>query len=104
LLFPHGQSGSTGDAGNIAPGLKGTITDGSMFKSGQEVATELEEVVDLAVAGKEPLGMPRRLEALHLPFSPPCRLVRDLGPVVEVPALAMLDPGQDLPLWLRRSS
>jgi hypothetical protein len=46
-----------------------------MFGCGQEVATELEEVVDLAVAGKEPLGMPRRLEALHLPFSSSRRLV-----------------------------
>ena len=41
--------------------------------------------------------MPRRLEPLHLPFSPPRRLVRDLGPVVEVAAVPMLDPGQDLP-------
>ena len=63
-----------------------------------EVTTELEQVVDLAVAGEEPLGVPRRLEALHLPFSSSGRLVRDLGPVVEVAALPMLDPGQDLPL------
>src|SRR6476659_1039346 len=62
------------------------------------MATELEEVVDLTVAGEEPLGLPRRLEALHLPLSPPCRLVRDLGPVVQVPALPVLDPGRDLPL------
>ena len=69
-----------------------------MFTGGQEMATELEEVVDLTVAGEEPLGLPRQLEALHLPLSPPCRLVRDLGPVVQVPALPVLDPGQDLPL------
>ena len=61
------HSGSTGDAGNFAPSLKGTITGGAIVGSGQEVATELEEVVDLAVAGKEPLGVPCRLEALHLP-------------------------------------
>ena len=52
------HSGSTDDAGNIAPSLKGTITGGSMFGSGQEMATELDEVVDLAVIGKEPLGVP----------------------------------------------
>jgi hypothetical protein len=86
------------DAGNIAPRLKGTVAGGSVIVGGQEVATELEEVVDLAVAGEEPLGVPRRLEALHLPFSSPRRLVRDLGPVVEIAALAMLDPWQDLPL------
>ena len=82
-----GRSGSTGDAGDIAPGLKGTVTGSTVIVGGQEVATELEEVVDLAVAGKEPLGMPRRLEALHLPFSSPCRLVRDFGLIVEVAAL-----------------
>ena len=98
LLMPHGQSGSPSDAGDITPGLKGTITGGSMFGSGQEVTTELEEVVDLAVAGEEPLGVPCRLEALHLPFSSSRRLVRDLGPVVQVTALAVLDPRQDLPL------
>ena len=38
-----------------------------MFGSAQEVATELEEVGDLAVAGEESLGVPCRLEALHLP-------------------------------------
>ena len=69
-----------------------------MVDGGQEVATEVEEVVELAVAGEEPLGMPRRLEPLHLPFASPRRLVRDLGPIVEVTALPMFDPGQDLPL------
>jgi len=46
-----------------------------MFTGGQEMATELEEVVDLTVAGEESLGLPRRLEALHLPFSSSGRLV-----------------------------
>ena len=54
-------------------------------------------VVDLTMAGEEPLGMPRRLEALHLSFSSPRRLVRHLRPIVEIAALPMLDPGQDLP-------
>ena len=69
-----------------------------MVDGGQEVAAELEEVVDLAMAGEEPLGVARRLEPLHLPFSSPRRLVRNLGPVVQIAALPMLDPGQDLPL------
>jgi transposase len=50
LLMPHGRSGSPSDPSDITPGLKGTITGGSMFGSGQEVSTELEVVVDLAVA------------------------------------------------------
>jgi hypothetical protein len=33
-----------------------------------------------------------------MPFSPSCRLVRDLGPVVEVVALPMLDARQDFTL------
>ena len=40
-----------GDAGEITPGLEGAVTGGAMVGCGQEVATELEEVVDLAVAG-----------------------------------------------------
>ena len=54
-------SADEGCTGDIAPGLKGAVTAGSMFGSGQEVATKLEEVVDLAVAGEEPLGVARRL-------------------------------------------
>src|SRR3954452_7182672 len=97
-LMWQGRLRSTGDAGNIAPSLEGTVTGGTVIVGGQEVATELEEVVDLAVAGEEPLGVARRLEPLHLPFSPPRRLVRALRPVVQVAALAVLDTGQDLPL------
>jgi hypothetical protein len=47
-----------------------------MLVGGQAVATELEMIVDLVVAGEKLLGVPRRLEPLHLPFSPSCRLVR----------------------------
>ena len=93
-----GRSGSTGDAGDIVPGLEGTVTGGAMVDGGQAMAAKLEQVVDPAVAGEEPLGMARRLEPLHLSFSSSCRLMRDLGPVVQVAALPVLDPGQDLPL------
>ena len=86
------------DAGDVAPNLEGTVTGGTVIVGGQEVATELEEVVDLAVAGKEPLDVPPRLKSLHPPFSSSRRLVRDLGAVVEVAALAVLDPRQVLPL------
>src|SRR3954470_12485050 len=97
LALRHDQSGGS-HAGHLAPGPEGTVTGGSMVGGGQEVAAELEQVVDLSVAGEEPLRLPRRLEPLHLPFSSSRRLVRDLGPVVQVSALAVLDPGQDLPL------
>ena len=83
---------------HVKSSLKGTVTGGAMVGCDQAVAAELEEVVNLAVAGEEPLGMPRRLEPLHLSFSPSRRLVRDFSLVVEVTALSMFAPGQDLPL------
>ena len=55
-------------------------------------------VVDPAMGGEEALRLARRLEPLHLPFSSSRRLVRHLGPVVEVAALPMLDARQDLAL------
>ena len=69
-----------------------------MLFGGEAVTTKLEVVVDPAVGGKEALCMTRRLEPLHLPFSSSRLLMRHLGSVVEVSALAMLDTGQDLPL------
>jgi hypothetical protein len=61
-----------------------------MVGGGQEVAAELEEVVDRAMGGEKPLRLPRRLEPLHPSFASSRRLVRDLGPVVEVAALPVL--------------
>jgi hypothetical protein len=87
ILDPDWTSDGMGDAGDITPGLEGAVTGDAMVGGSQAVATELEEVVDLAVAGEKPLNMARRLEALHLPFSSPCRLVRDFGLIVEVAAL-----------------
>ena len=98
LPIARSRSGNTSDAGDITPSLKGTITGSSMAACDQKVATKLEEVVDLAVAGEKALRMSRRREALHLPFSPSRRLARDLRPVVERAALPVLDPGQDRPL------
>ena len=54
LPIARSRSGNTSDAGDITPSLKGTITGSSMAACDQKVATKLEEVVDLAVAGEEP--------------------------------------------------
>ena len=54
-------------------------------------------MVDLAVAGTEPLGMVRRLAPRPLPFSSSRRLGRDLRPVA-VAAPAVRDAGHDRPL------
>ena len=58
-FHPDRTSGSTGDAGDIMPDPEGAVTGGAMVGCGQQVATELEEVVDLAVAGEKALGMAR---------------------------------------------
>ena len=55
-------------------------------------------LADGTMGRQEALGVADRLEALHLAFAPSGRLMRILGPVVEVLALAVLDPGQDLAL------
>ena len=60
------------------------------------ITAELEVVVDPAMGGEETLRMAGRFEPLHLPFSSSRGLVRHLGPVVEVAALPVFDPGQDL--------
>ena len=51
--------------------------------------------VDNAVSRQEALGLPRRLEPLHLPLAPMRRPVGVLGAVVEVAALPVLDLGHD---------
>src|SRR5215471_2993309 len=51
-----------------------------------------------AVGRQKTLGMSRRLKPLHAIFSLPCRAMRILTPVIEVAALAVFHPGQDLAL------
>src|SRR5215217_7394839 len=48
---------------------------GSELAGGDVVAAEVEEVVDPVVGREEPLRLAGRLEPLHLPFSPPRRLM-----------------------------
>jgi hypothetical protein len=48
--------------------------------------------MDLAMAGEEALRVAGRLEPLHVPLSPPGRLVRDLDFVVEISASADVCP------------
>ena len=60
-----------------------------MLVGGEAVTTKLEVIVDPAVGGKEALRMTRRLEPLHLPFSSSRRMMRHLGSIVEVSALAI---------------
>jgi hypothetical protein len=54
--------------------------------------------VDEGVSREEPLSLPRRFEALHLPFAAPGRAMRILGAIVQVVALPVLDIRQKLAL------
>jgi hypothetical protein len=58
--------------------------------------TETKEIVDGTVYREKTLGLPRGLEPPHLPFLLPCRLMRDLRPVVASAVLAVADAGQQL--------
>ena len=48
------------------------------------MSAESEEIPYESVDGQEPLSLSGRLEALHLPLSPPRWLVGDFGSVVGV--------------------
>ena len=61
------------DAADIVPRLEGAGPFGAGCR--HLVAGQEEEVVDLIVRGQEALGVPGRLEPLHLAFSSSCRLV-----------------------------
>lgn len=99
-LTAHRVGGLCGlrDAADVVPRLEGAGPLGAVVGCRQEVAGQAEEVVDLIMGGQEALGMPGRLEPFHLPFSPPCWLVRVFRPVVEAVVLAVLDARHDLPL------
>src|SRR4051812_40546371 len=68
---------------DISPHLECTRPRGAVLAGGDVVAAEMEEIADLVVGGEETLCLAGRLEALHLPLSSPCRLVRVFRPVVE---------------------
>ena len=55
-------------------------------------------LVNGAMGGQEPLGLPERLEPLHEPLALAGRLVRVLRPVVQVAALSVFDVRDDLAL------
>ncbi len=63
---------------DVCPRLERTRPRGAVLAGGDVVAAEMEEIADLVVGGKETLRLAGRLEALHLAFSLPCRLVLHL--------------------------
>jgi hypothetical protein len=57
--------------------------------SGNEVALQVEGVVNRSVNIQEALGSSRRLELLHFALSPSHRLMRVFGPIVLAQPLLM---------------
>jgi hypothetical protein len=51
-----------------------------------QVAAQVEEVRDGGVDADEPLRLTHGLEPSHPPLSYPGRLMRQLGPIVRIPA------------------
>src|SRR4051812_41936526 len=68
------SSGRGSNPADVGPRPECSRPCGSILAGGDMVAAEMKEVVDLIVGGEEPLRLPRRLEALHLPFSSARRL------------------------------
>ena len=59
------------DAADVVPCLEGTGAIGAVVGCGHAVAGQEEEVADLVMGGQEALGVPGRLEPLHLEVSNP---------------------------------
>jgi hypothetical protein len=57
------------DAADVVPRLEGAGAVGAVVGCGHAVAGQEEEVVDRIMGGQEALGVPGRLEPLHLAFS-----------------------------------
>ena len=89
----HISGGSVG-RGDLTPDREAVGHLGSPFGRAEQMPSRPEVCGDAAEGGQEPLGMPRRFEAFHRPFALSGGLMRVLGAVVQIPALA------DLPIKL----
>jgi hypothetical protein len=81
------------DTGDLGPKREGPGPGDAVLVGGDVIATERKEVVDLVMSREEPLRLTGRFEPLHLPFSPPGRLVRVLRSVVEALCRRCSTPG-----------
>ena len=91
-------SGCPLDTGLLLPDRKGLGACRPILGRRHLVAARPEVLVEGAMGGEKALGLPGRLEALHVALPLPCGPVRVLGAVVEIPALAMFDVRDDLAL------
>jgi hypothetical protein len=67
----------------------------TVLGGGKLVASRAEVLRNRPIRGQEALGVTRRLETLHPPFSLAGRLVGILGTIVQIPVLPMCHTGQE---------
>jgi len=82
----------------LSPDPERPGTSPPVTRCGHQMTPWPEVPVDHAVCREEVLRLLRRLEPLHLPLSSSRRPVRVLSTIVEIPAGAMPDRGQNGPL------
>ncbi len=80
------------------PDIEGVRADFAIDPGWQLMSAGTEVAVNEGVGGEEILGLPRRLEPLHLPFSSPCWSMRVFGSIIQISALSVLDVRKQLTL------
>ncbi len=65
----------SGDSGELAPLIERLAAKKAMCAARDQVALDVEEIVDSGMYGEKSLGGSGRLEALHLALSSSYRLV-----------------------------
>jgi hypothetical protein len=83
-------------AGLLFPDPEGVRASTTISVGRHEMPTWAEVTVDHAVRGEEPLCLSRRLEPLHLPFSPSRGPMRILSTIIEIAARSVPDTRHDL--------
>jgi hypothetical protein len=66
----------------LLPDIEGLGSNITIDRGGQLMSAGAEVAVNEGVGGEEVLGLPRRFEPLHLPFSSPRWSMRVLGSIV----------------------
>jgi hypothetical protein len=84
-LSADGSLGSNGLLSRVALGCSYRLSNGEgaqtlepIIRRFQQVPTHSEAILDDTVQAEEPLGLTGRLEATHVPFPLPGRLMRNL--------------------------
>jgi hypothetical protein len=78
-------SGGSVERGDLTPDREAVNHLGSPLGRAEQMPSGPKVRTDAAEGGQEPLGMARRFEAFHRPFTLSGALMRVLGPIVQIP-------------------